>query len=89
MVRNGLPAEGQAPVEVPTVVGAGRGHRFVEHEAVEVDGNDIGTHHGGGLFHNPQEQGLKPAVETLTCTPTNMHTNTPESAAQFTHHTTG
>lgn len=65
MLRDGLPAKGQAPVEVASVVGAGRGHGLVELEGVEVDGGDLWTDHSGGLLHNTGQQGLQPAMETL------------------------
>ena len=61
-----LPAEGEAPVEVASVVGASVGHRLMETERVHVDGCYLWTDHRCGLLHYAGQQGLQPAVETLT-----------------------
>lgn len=67
VLGDALPAEGQAPVKVPAVGGVAVGHRLVELEVVQVDGNDLGADHGGRLLHDARQQGLQPPVEALTC----------------------
>lgn len=64
-----LPAEGQAPVEVPAAVGFAFPYRSGELEGVEVDGDDVWAHHHCLILSNSSQEGLQPAMEALTCRP--------------------
>lgn len=65
MLWQGLPAEGQAPVEVAAVVLLAVAHWFGELEGVEVDAGDVRAHHGRVILRDASQQGLQPAVETF------------------------
>lgn len=52
VLGNPLPAEGQAPVKVTSVVGAVGRHWLVEVKVVEVNGGDLGANHSSGLLNN-------------------------------------
>lgn len=67
--REHLPAKGQAPVEVAPAVGFASPHGFGELEGVKVDGDDVWAHHRCLVFSDSSQEGLQPAVETLTCRP--------------------
>ena len=66
LLRDLLPAEGQAPVKVTSVVRAVRGHGLVELKGGKINGGDLWTNHSGGFLDNAGQQGLQPAVEALT-----------------------
>lgn len=42
------------------------GHRFVELKGLQVNGDDFWTNHSGGFLNDAGQQGLQPAMETLT-----------------------
>lgn len=65
VTRQTLPAKGQAPVEVASVVVLAVRRRLDELESVEVDGGDVGTHHGGAVLGDPGQQRLQPPVEAF------------------------
>lgn len=65
MIGQTLPAERQAPVEVPPVVVLAVRRRLHELEGVEVDGGDVGAHHSGVVLSYPGQQRLQPSVEAL------------------------
>lgn len=67
--RERLPAKGQAPVKVAPAVRFASPYRFGELEGVKVDGDDVWAHHRCLVFSNSSQEGLQPAVETLTCRP--------------------
>lgn len=67
--REHLPAEGQAPVEVATAVGFASLNWSGELKCIKVDGDDVWAHHHCLVFSNSSQEGLQPAVETLTCRP--------------------
>ena len=66
LVWQALPAKRQAPVKVPTVVVLSVRRGLHELEGVEVDGGDVGAHHGRVVLCYPGQQGLQPATETFT-----------------------
>lgn len=55
VVREALPAERQAPVEVAPVVVLAVGGRLHELKGVQVDGGDVRAHHGRVVLHNPRQ----------------------------------
>ena len=65
VVGETLPAERQPPVEVAPVVVLAVGGGLHELEGVQVDGSDVGAHHGCVVVSNPRQQRLQPALETL------------------------
>lgn len=67
VIRQTLPAKGQAPVEVASVVVLAVRRRFDEFESVEVDGGYVGTHHDGAVPGDPGQQRLQPPVEAFAC----------------------
>lgn len=66
MGRDGLPAEGEAPVEVPPAVLLPVLDGLGELKGVQVDGGNVGAHDRSGLLGNAVQERLQPAVEALT-----------------------
>jgi hypothetical protein len=69
VLRKHFPAEGQAPVEVAPAVGFASLYWSGELEGIKVDGDDVWAHHRCLVFSNSSQEGLQPAVKTLTCRP--------------------
>ena len=67
MRRECLPAEGQAPVEVAATVDSAPPDGLGELKRVQVDGDDVWTHHHGLVLCDASQEGLQPAMEALTC----------------------
>lgn len=68
MIRQTLPAEGQAPVKVAPIVVLPIWRRLHELKCVQVNSGDVWTHHCCVVLCDPGQQRLQPAMKTLTCT---------------------
>lgn len=66
MLGDAFPAKAEAPVKVPSVAGLSGGYRLVEGKVIQVDGSDLWADHGCWLLYDTSQQGLQPAMETLT-----------------------
>lgn len=62
-----LPAKGQAPVEVASVVVLAVWGRFYELKSVEVDAGYVGADDGGAVLGDASQQWLQPPVKAFTC----------------------
>lgn len=67
MIRQTLPAEGEAPVKVTPVVVLTIWGRFDELKSIEINSGYIRTHYCSVVLCYPGQQRLQPPIEAFTC----------------------